>query len=124
MQEIRVEGRGSDERRGDEDAGYQAEDGEDGGENYGEEVCGGVRAVWEGREREREREKEEGVLRIMFCGCMTLTAEIPMLLLAMPYAAPMLESTIAQQQPMAPKKDCGVEGWLLDSRWEYEGGGD
>lgn len=117
-----MEGRGSDERRGDEDAGYQAEDGEDGGENYREEVCGGVRVVGEGRERERE--KEEGVLRIMFCGCMTLTAEIPMLLLAMPYAAPMLERTIAQQQPMAPKKDCGVEGWSLDSRRECEEGGD
>ncbi|KAF7907232.1 uncharacterized protein EAF01_004819 [Botrytis porri] len=46
----------------------------------------------------------------MFCICMTLTAEISMLLLAMSYAAPMLEKTIAQQQPIAPKNECGRLG--------------
>ncbi|TEY38143.1 hypothetical protein BOTCAL_0495g00090 [Botryotinia calthae] len=112
MQKIRVEGGGGDERRGDEDAGYEAED-----ESTEERIMGRRSVVGGGRER-------EGILQVMFCGCMTLTAEIPMLLLAMLYAAPILEGMIAQLQPMAPKKDCGVEGWLLDSRWEYEGGGD
>ena len=39
-------------------------------------------------------------------GLITLTAEIPMPDLAMPYAAPRLERTIAMLHPMAPKKDC------------------
>ncbi|TGO48179.1 hypothetical protein BCON_0248g00030 [Botryotinia convoluta] len=39
MQKVRMQSGGSDERGGNEDAGYQAEDGEYGGEDYREEVC-------------------------------------------------------------------------------------
>ncbi|TGO68221.1 hypothetical protein BOTNAR_0028g00340 [Botryotinia narcissicola] len=50
MQEICVQSGGGDERGGDEDAGYQAEDGENGGEDYGEEIWGGVRVIgWRGK---------------------------------------------------------------------------
>lgn len=43
-------------------------------------------------------------------GRWTLTAETPIPDFAMPYAAPKVENTKLTQQPIAPKKLCGVLG--------------
>lgn len=55
----------------------------------------------------RIEERYRNALRMIMSGRKTLTAEIAMEDFAIPYAAPMQQSVIDMEQPMAPKKDCG-----------------
>jgi hypothetical protein len=71
------------------------------------------------RRKRRERRRKRGimsgkgdgkgeVLRTSISGLKTLTAEMPILDFAIPYAAPRQQSVMLKLHPIAPKKDFGV----------------
>ena len=53
-----------------------------------------------------EKIRREQVLLTIWSGLKTLTADIPMLDFAMPYAAPIQQSMMLMLPPIAPKNDC------------------